>query len=101
MLHSRWKVTIKTPMGERSGMLDLQIDGKKLSGSLSDAEHHAVIEEGRADGSRLSWTAKVTKPMRLSLKFTAVIDADQISGTAKHLLGSATFSGVRVQPAGT
>jgi hypothetical protein len=33
--------------------------------------------------------------MRMSLKFTATVQADRISGTAKHLLGKATFSGTR------
>jgi hypothetical protein len=33
--------------------------------------------------------------MRLTFKFTAVVDADRISGSARHLLGSATFTGVR------
>jgi hypothetical protein len=34
--------------------------------------------------------------MRLSFKFTAIVDEDRISGTARHMLGSATFSGKRV-----
>jgi len=33
--------------------------------------------------------------MRLSFKFNAVVDADRISGSAKNMLGSATFTGTR------
>jgi hypothetical protein len=33
--------------------------------------------------------------MRMSLKFTATVEADHISGAAKHLLGKATFTGTR------
>jgi len=33
--------------------------------------------------------------MRMSLKFTATVEADRISGSAKHLLGKATFTGTR------
>jgi len=29
----------------------------------------------------------------LSLKFTATVDEDRISGTARHMLGTASFSG--------
>jgi hypothetical protein len=93
--HGKWNVTIKTPMGDRSGVLDLQVEGNTLTGALSDGEHHATISDGRVDGNRLSWSAKIQKPMRLSLKFTAVVDADRISGSAKYLLGSATFMGTR------
>jgi hypothetical protein len=96
MVQGKWKVTINTPMGERSGVLELLVSGKTLTGSLSDAEHHVDISDGKIEGNRLSWQAKITKPMRLSLKFTAVVEQDRISGAARHLLGSATFSGTRV-----
>jgi hypothetical protein len=96
MVQGKWRITINTPVGERSGVLELLVNGNALTGSFSDGEHHVVISDGKIDGNRLSWQAKLTKPMRLSLKFTASIDADRISGAAKHMLGSATFSGTRI-----
>ncbi len=95
--HGKWNVTIKTPVGDRSGVLDLRVEGNKLTGSFSDGEHHADLSDGRIDGNRLSWSAKIDKPMRLSLKFNAVVDDDRISGRAKHMLGSAIFSGTRAR----
>ncbi|HWX80219.1 MAG TPA: hypothetical protein VNZ02_09020 [Steroidobacteraceae bacterium] len=95
MLRGRWNITIKTPMGDKSGVLELHVEGRKLTGSLSDADHHVVIRDGRAEGNELKWSAKITKPMPLSFKFTATVDGDRISGTARHLLGSATFTGTR------
>ena len=95
MVQGKWNITIKTPMGDKSGILDLQVSGNTLNGSLSDAEHHVAISDGRVDGNKLTWKAKITKPMRLSFKFTASIEQDRISGHARHLLGSATFSGTR------
>jgi hypothetical protein len=95
MVQGKWHITIKTPMGDKSGVLDLTVSGKTLTGSLSDAEHHVAISDGRVDGNKLSWKAKITKPMRLSFKFSAIVEQDRISGDARHLLGSATFSGTR------
>jgi hypothetical protein len=95
MVQGKWKITINTPMGDKSGVLELLVDGKSLTGSLSDAEHHVAISDGRVEGNKLSWSAKITKPMRLSFKFTAVVEENRISGAARHLLGTATFSGVR------
>jgi hypothetical protein len=46
-------------------------------------------------GNQLSWSAKITEPMKLNFKFTATVEADRISGAAKHLLGKATFTGTR------
>jgi hypothetical protein len=95
MVQGRWNITIKTPMGDKSGVLDLKIEGSVLTGSMSDADHYAAISDGKVQGNQLSWSAKMTKPMRMSLKFTATVEADRISGAAKHLLGKATFTGTR------
>jgi hypothetical protein len=96
VVQGKWNITIKTPMGDKSGVLDLNVSGETLTGSLSDAEHHVAISDGRVEGNKLSWKAKITKPMRLSFKFSAIVEHDRISGDARHLLGSATFSGTRV-----
>jgi hypothetical protein len=95
MVQGKWNITIKKPMGDKSGVLELKVVGKTLTGSLSDAEHHVLISDGRVEGNRLEWKAKITKPMRLSFKFTAIIEQDRISGDARNMLGTATFSGTR------
>jgi hypothetical protein len=95
MVQGKWNITIKTPMGDKSGVLDLKTDGAALTGSLSSDEYQAAISDGKVDGNKLSWSAKITKPMRMSFKFTATVEADRISGAAKHLLGKATFTGTR------
>jgi hypothetical protein len=96
MVQGKWKITIHTPMGEKSGLLELIVSGNKLTGSLSDADHHVAISDGKIEGNHLSWQAKITKPMRLSFKFSAIVEEDRISGAARHMLGTATFSGTRV-----
>ena len=95
MVDGKWNVTIKTPAGDKSGVLELNPEGTTLTGSISGPDHFAEINDGKIDGNQLSWSAKITKPMRLSLKFTATVEADRISGAAKHLLGKATFTGSR------
>jgi hypothetical protein len=95
MVQGKWNITIKTPVGDKSGVLELKTEGTRLTGSLSDADHFAVISDGTVEGNRLSWSAKITKPMRMSFKFTATVEADRISGAAKHLLGKAPFTGTR------
>ena len=95
MVDGKWNVTIKTPAGDKSGVLELKTEGTILTGSMSGPDHFAQINEGKVNGNQLSWSAKITKPMRLSLKFTATVEADRISGAAKHLLGKATFTGSR------
>jgi len=96
MVQGKWNVTIKTPVGDKTGTLDLIVDGARLTGSLYDADHIAAINDGKIQGNKLTWSATITGPMRLNLKFTATVEADRIDGTARHLLGSAQFSGSRV-----
>ena len=96
MVQGKWKITINTPMGEKSGVLELLVNGTTLTGSLSDADHHVAISDGKIEGNRLSWQAKISKPMRLSFKFSVIVDEDRISGAARHMLGTAAFSGTRV-----
>ena len=95
MVQGKWNITIKTPMGEKSGVLDLMTDGTALTGSLSDADHYAAISDGKVAGNKLSWSAKITRPMKINFKFTAIVEDDRISGAAKHLLGNVTFTGTR------
>ena len=95
MVDGKWNITLKTPVGEKLGVLDLRAKGTTLTGSLSDGEHHAAIIDGKVDGNRLSWSAKITQPMRMNVKFTATVEADRISGAAKHFLGKAAFTGTR------
>jgi hypothetical protein len=96
MVLGKWQITIKTPMGDKSGVLDLKAEGTALTGSLSDDTHHIPISDGKVCGNELSWSAKITKPMRMNFRFTATVDAECIRGTAKYTLGKATFSGTRV-----
>jgi hypothetical protein len=96
MAQGKWNIMIKTPMGDKSGVLELHVDGDTLTGSLSDGDHHVAISDGKIEGNKLSWQAKIVKPMRMNFKFTAVVEHDRISGAARHLLGAATFSGTRL-----
>jgi hypothetical protein len=96
MVQGRWNITIATPMGDKSGVLELHVEGNTVTGSLSDADHRVEISDGKIEGNRVTWQAKITKPMRLSFKFTAVVEENRISGAARHMLGSAAFTGTRM-----
>ena len=95
MVQGKWHITIKTPMGDKSGVLDLKAEGTTLTGSLSHAAHRVEISDGKIEGNTLYWSAKITAPMRMNFKFTATVDADCISGVARYTLGKAPFTGTR------
>lgn len=91
-----WQVTLNTPMGAQEGTLKLRIVDDVLTGELYGALGSLPIYDASADGNTLKWKADLTKPLAVTLAFTASVDGDRISGKAKAgLLGSATFTGVR------
>ncbi|MEE9311746.1 MAG: hypothetical protein V3V10_04965 [Planctomycetota bacterium] len=93
----KWNVTIKTPMGEQTGVLTLKEEGGALSGGMTGSSGEAPVENGKADGDNVSWHSKVTSPMPLTLEFEGKIEGDAISGTVKlGAFGSSTFSGTAV-----
>jgi hypothetical protein len=95
MVQGKWNITLQTPMGAKHGVLEIEALGAKLSGSMSDGDLKVPITDGKVEGNRLSWSAKLAKPIKANIKFTATVEDDAISGVARHFLGSATFKGTR------
>ncbi len=89
-----WNIAINTPMGKQEGTLTLAQDGDSLSGNMASGGDSTDIENGSVAGDAATWDAKVTKPMPLTLSFTANRDGDNIGGKVKlGAFGEADFSG--------
>lgn len=90
----KWDLTIKTPMGEQKAVLTLKQEGDALTGEMSGAMGAVPVENGRVEGDRLKWSAKVTSPMPITLEFDGGLDGGDIAGNVKlGAFGSSTFSG--------
>jgi hypothetical protein len=91
-----WDLVVTTPLGERRGVLSLNIDGTKLRGRQMDDENVTEIFDGLVDGDTLSWKISITDPMPLTLEFKGSIAENQLSGTVTlgHF-GKSPFSGRR------
>lgn len=91
-----WNMKMNTPMGEQAGTLALASDGNTLTGEMTAATGKATVEDGVIDGSKLTWKAKVTTPMPMTLEFDAEVDGDSITGNVKlGAFGNATFTCAR------
>ena len=78
-----WNITIVTPIGTQSVVLELtESDGVVAGIATGGAESTTLINPVR-DGDRLTWAQSITKPMRLNLTFDVTIDGDILSGTSK------------------
>jgi hypothetical protein len=91
-----WEITIDTPMGKQESTLELTSDGSALSGSAASADETVELYDGSVDGDNASWKIDITKPFAMTIKFTAEVSGDEISGNAQAAaFPPAPFAGSR------
>ena len=91
-----WTMTMNTPMGEQKATLNLQTDGNTLTGMQTADAGSAEVRDGTIDGDKLAWKSSITKPMPLTLSFTATVAGSEMTGTMSvGFLGSFPFKAVR------
>ena len=92
----RWNVTIATPMGKQVVTYDISVAGGELTGTATQGAEVTPLIGLAASANRLTWTQKVSKPMKLTLRFDATVEGDMMTGTAKAgVLPSSKLTGVR------
>ncbi len=91
-----WNITMKTPMGDRGGVLTLAQDGDALSGSMESDGNSTDISNGRVEDGNAKWDVDVTSPMPLTLSFDVGVDGDDMSGNVKlGMFGNSAVTGSR------
>jgi cytochrome P450 len=91
-----WKVTVKGPTGPQASTLELVRKGEEWSGNQTGQGVTTAVSEIKVDGNNIRWVNHVTKPMKLKVEFTGVIDGTQMSGKCKAgFMGSYPFTGVK------
>jgi hypothetical protein len=78
-----WDVTVSTPIGKIETVFEITETAGVLSGiARSNKETVEFIDPSIIDDT-MTWTQKVTKPMRLNLAFAITLTGDSFEGTAK------------------
>lgn len=77
-----WDLVIKSPVGDQMSTLVLKSSGGKVTGHVLNKEHgNQQVLEGRVEnGDTLVWKCKLTKPVPMTLTYTAQVDKDQRIG---------------------
>jgi hypothetical protein len=93
----KWEIVINSPMGAQKATLDLATNGTALTGTQQAAQGSGPLENGKVDGDTVSWSAKISSPMPLTLDFNGTVEGDKLSGSVKAgAFGSFPFSGNRL-----
>ena len=91
-----WDFVVKAPMKEQKSIVSLKSEGATLTGTMNSDEYGVQeIEDGKVEGNTLTWKSKVTKPMKLTLSYTATLDeAKNMEGVVKvGVMAKMKFSG--------
>jgi hypothetical protein len=95
-IDGKWEITINSPLGAQKATLDLVSNGASLTGSQQAAQGSGPVENGKVDGNTVTWSAKISSPMPMTLDFTGTVDGDKLSGSVKAgSFGSFPFTGSR------
>jgi hypothetical protein len=77
----KWKLTSKSPRGERTSEIVLAQTGEKLVVASKDREGNDVKSEGSVKGAEISWTTKRVTPMgEMVIEYKGKIDGKTMSG---------------------
>jgi hypothetical protein len=95
-IDGKWEIVINSPLGAQKASLELATDGASLTGTQSAAQGSGPLENGKVDGNSLTWSAKISSPMPMTLDFAGTVDGDKLSGSVKAgSFGSFPFAGNR------
>lgn len=91
-----WKLTMDTPFGVQTPLLEIKQDGDSHSGTLTGTAGSTALEGLKIDGAAVSFTAKVSTPMgSFPVSFSATVDGDNMKGVYETMMGKTEFTGIR------
>ena len=94
----KWKVTSKSPRGERTFDALLAQSGETLSVKTKDREGNEVTSEGSVKGTEITWTTKRQTPMgEMVITYKGKIDGKTMSGTTDFGMGTGEWKAEKAE----
>lgn len=75
-----YNVTTKTPMGDQSGTMTVNVDGDSFTGAVTNPMGAMDVQDGKVSGNTLTWKMDMKVPMPMTLTCSATVDGDAITG---------------------
>ncbi|MFD1956861.1 DJ-1/PfpI family protein [Paenibacillus thailandensis] len=92
-----WDTILATPVGKLKVRLSISTSGGTIRGKAIQEDETVEFIDPELRDNKLIWSLRITKPMRLNLKFEVAVDGDHITGFAKAgLLPASKLTGKRV-----
>jgi len=96
----KWKITSKSPRGERVSEIVFAQDGEKLAVSSKDREGNDVKSEGSVKGEEITWTTKRQGPNgEMLIVYKGKVEGKTMSGSSEFgQMGSGEWKAEKVEP---
>jgi hypothetical protein len=82
-----WHLRMKTPIGTIDADYRFAETGDGVTGSAVGAGEETTLEDvvrtTTADGERVTWRQRITKPMRLNLEYDVTVTGDTLAGHSR------------------
>lgn len=92
----KWNLTIKAPTGAQNTELEIREENGVLTGVQSGQGVSTDIPEIKVDGNDIAWSSVVTRPMKMKLEFSGVVEGDAMNGKVKAgMMGKYPFTATR------
>jgi hypothetical protein len=88
----KWTMSWQGRDGAKQGMLQLQQDGSKLSGTM-DSDRGSVPVTGTVNGNNISFSTQSQGQRSFTLVYTGTIDSDKMTGTSQPQGGQGSGQG--------
>jgi carbon-monoxide dehydrogenase large subunit len=96
MIDGTWKLTLATPLGPQSFIGEFETNGNLIKGRLLTGDFEPAPFDGTIDGKKAMWDLKVTKPIKITLKYNVEFDGPKLTGKVKMgIFGTAKLVGER------
>ncbi|MFD3257153.1 DJ-1/PfpI family protein [Paenibacillus lentus] len=92
-----WDATIVTPIGKLQVKLSISTSKHMIQGTATQGDETVEFLNPVFQDNRLIWSLRITKPMRLNLKFEVTANGDHMTGIAKAgILPASKLTGKRI-----
>jgi hypothetical protein len=86
-LTGTWHLRMKTPIGTIDADYRFTETGGGVTGTAVGAGEETTLENvvrtTTADGERLTWQQRITKPLRLNLEYDVTVTGDTLAGHSR------------------
>jgi hypothetical protein len=94
----KWKMTSKSPRGERVSEITMEQTGEKLVVTSKNREGNEVKSEGTVKGAEITWTMKRMTPNgEFVIVYKGKIDGKAMSGATETPMGAGEWKAERVE----